>query len=140
MEIHTTNQTLDGRSLGNNGQTNKTCIMYERNKRALYRPMYEEVLRTFLVEVESTLNSRPLTSLSDDYNDLLVLISNHLLTSKLTKYFGSSEFPQSGINSRKRWKSVQALANMFWTRFIKEYLPTLQERKKMEQDYWKLRY
>ena len=25
---------------------------------------------------------------------------------------------------------MQALANMFWTRFIKEFLPTLQERKK----------
>ena len=33
------------------------------------RPIYEEVLRTFLVEVESTLNSRPLTSISEDYND-----------------------------------------------------------------------
>ena len=70
------------------------------------RPMYEEVLRTFLVEVESTLNSRPLSSLSDDYNDLQVLTLNHFLTGKLTKYFESSEFPQSGINSRKRWKSV----------------------------------
>ena len=59
-----------------------------------------------------------------------MLTPNHFLTGKLTKYFGSSEFPQSDINSQKRWKSVQALANMFWTRFIKEYLPTLQERKK----------
>ena len=91
--------------------------------------MYEEVLRTFLVEVESTLTSRALTSLSNNYNDLQVLTPNHFLTGKLTKYFGNSEFPQSNINSRKRWKSVQALANMFWTRFIKEYLPTLQERK-----------
>ena len=110
-------------------------IMVKLTKRALKtvtndRPMYEEVLRTFLVEVESTLNSRPLTSISDDYNDLQVLTPNHFLTGKLTKYFSSNEFPQSDINSRKRWKSVQALANMFWTRFIKEYLPTLQERKK----------
>ena len=104
-------------------------IMVKLTKRALKtvtndRPMYEEVLRTFLVEVESTLNSRPLTSISDDYNDLQVLTPNHFLTGKSTKYFSSD------INSRKRWKSVQALTNMFWTRFIKEYLPTLQERKK----------
>ena len=50
-------------------------IMVKLTKRALKsvtndRPMYEEVLRTFLVKVESTLNSRPLTSISDDYNDL----------------------------------------------------------------------
>ena len=93
------------------------------------RPMYEEVLRAFLVEVESTLNSRPLTSISDDYNDLQVLTPNHFLSGKLIKYFSSNKFPQSDINSRKCWKSVQALANMFWTRFIKDYLPTLQERK-----------
>ena len=59
-----------------------------------------------------------------------MLTPNHFLTGKLTKYFGSSEFPQSDINSQKRRKSVKSLANMFWTRFIKEYLPTLQERKK----------
>ena len=124
MEIHTTNQLLDGMRLGNNG--NNTYI---KNCNCKDRPMYEEVLRTFLVEVESTLTSRALTSLSNNYNDLQVLTPNHFLTGKLTKYFGNSEFPQSNINSRKRWKSVQALANIFWTRFIKEYLPTLQERK-----------
>ena len=73
--------------------------------------------------------NRSLTSLSDDYNDLQVLTPKHFLTGKVTKYFGSSEFPRSDINSRKCWKSVQVLANMFWTRFIKEYLPILQERK-----------
>ena len=76
-----------------------------------------------------------LISISDDYNDFQVLIPNYFLTDKLTTYFSSNEFPQSEINSRKRWKSVQTLANMFWTRFIKEYLLTLQDRKKMEQDY-----
>ena len=120
-------------------------IMVKLTKRALKtvtndRPMYEEVLRTFLIEVESTLNSQPLTSISDDHNDLQVLTPNHFLTSKLTKYFSSNKFPQSDISSRKCLKSVQALANMFWMRFIKEYLPTLQETKKMEQDYYKLCY
>ena len=57
-------------------------IMVKLTKRALKfvtkdRAMYEEVLRTFLVEeVESTLNSQLLTSASDDYNDLQVLIPN----------------------------------------------------------------
>ena len=110
-------------------------IMVKLTKHALKTvtkdsPMYEEVLRTFLVEVESTLNSPPLTSISDDYNDLQVLTPHHFLTGKLTKYFSSNEFPQSDINSRKHWKAEQALANMVWARFIKEHLPTLQDRKK----------
>ena len=36
------------------------------------RPIYEDALVTFSAEVENTLNSRPLTSLSDDPNDLCV--------------------------------------------------------------------
>ena len=109
-------------------------IMVKLTKRALKtvtndRPMYEEVLRTFLVEVESTLNSRPLTSISDDYNDLQVLTPNHFLTGKLTKYFSSNEFPRSDINSRKRWKSVQALANMFWTRVLRVFTNASREKK-----------
>ena len=106
-------------SLGNIDQTKKTCI----------KKFYEDVLKTILVEVESTLNSRLLTSISNDYNDLQVLTSNHFLTVKLTKYFSSNKFSQSDINSRKCWKSIQALANMFWARFIKVYLPALQEEK-----------
>ena len=108
--------------------------MVKLTKRALKtvtndRPMYEEVLRTFLAEVESTLNSPPLTSIRNDYNDLQVLTPHHFLTGKLTKYFSSNEFPQSDINSRKHWKSEQAPANMVWARFINEYLPTLQDRE-----------
>ena len=110
-------------------------IMIKLTKRALRtvtndRPMYEEVLRGFIAEVESTLNSRPLTSLSDDPDDVQVLTSNHFLIGKMVKHFNNNEFSSRDINSRKRWRSVQALANMFWVRFIKEYLPTLQERKK----------
>lgn len=41
------------------------------------RPMYEEVLRTFFIEVESKLNSRPLTLLGDDHNDTQTLTLNH---------------------------------------------------------------
>ena len=101
-------------------------IMVKLTKQALEtvtndRPMYEKVLRTFLVEVESMLNSRPVTSISDYYNDLQVLTPNRFLTDKLTNYFSSDEFPQSDINRRKRWKSLQALAYIFWTRFIKDY-------------------
>ena len=110
-------------------------IMIKLTKRALRmvtndRPMYEEVLRTFIAEVESTLNSQPLTSLSDDPDEVQVLTPNHFLIGKMVKHVNNNEFPSRDINSCKCWRSVQALAKMFWARFIKEYLPTLQERKK----------
>jgi hypothetical protein len=31
---------------------------------------------------------------------------------------------------RNEWKRVQVLASMFWSRWRKEYLPQLQQRKK----------
>ena len=43
------------------------------------RPVYEEPLRTFLIDVKFTLNSRPLLPLSDDINDLHALTPNHFL-------------------------------------------------------------
>ena len=37
------------------------------------------------------------------------------------------------INSTKLWRQSQALANFFWRRFTKEYLPSLIERKKWKE-------
>ena len=34
------------------------------------------------------------------------------------------------VYSRKRWRRVQFLANQFWCRWRKEYVPLLQERSK----------
>ena len=41
---------------------------------------------------------------------------------------GNPEEPE--LYARKRWKHVQVLADMFWTRWRKEYLVNLQERQK----------
>ena len=35
----------------------------------------------------------------------------------------------------KQWRQVQALANRFWSRWSREYLPTLQCRKKWTKSY-----
>ena len=34
------------------------------------------------------------------------------------------------VYSRKRWRRVQYLANLFWKRWVKEYIPILQKRQK----------
>ncbi|XP_063044225.1 uncharacterized protein LOC134438561 [Engraulis encrasicolus] len=36
----------------------------------------------------------------------------------------------SDVYIRRRWKQVQYLANLFWSRWTREYLPLLQERQK----------
>ena len=54
------------------------------------RPVYEESLRTLLIDVEFTLNSSSLLPLSDDINDLDALTPNHFLIGTRPLYFNSN--------------------------------------------------
>lgn len=41
-------------------------------------------------------------------------------------------YPETDILSRRRWRHSQILADQFWAKFIKEYLPGLQTRQKWQ--------
>ena len=89
----------------------------------------EETLTTLLCEIESILNNRPLTPLSCDPADPEPLTPNHLLnlgTDCVAMPFGLVDRGDSC--SRKRWKQVRYLSEVFWRRWRAEYLPLLQER------------
>ena len=90
----------------------------------------EESLHTFLCEVESIVNQRPLTPSSDDIRDYEALTPNHVLIGNHSQSFSPGHFIDDEIDYKRKWRSVQAAANMFWNRWIKEYLPTLQIRPK----------
>ena len=94
------------------------------------RTVTEETLSTFLTEVESIVNSRPLTASSDDINDLLPLTPNHFLIGRSSPSDQLVNVSENDVNSRTKWKAAQSLTNMFWNRWIKEYLPSLTCRKK----------
>ena len=90
----------------------------------------EESLHTILCEVEAILNSRPITKASTDPNDLEALTPNHLLLLKTAPSMPPGQFQQDDIYARRRWRQVQFMADLFWKRWVKEYLPQLQERQK----------
>lgn len=90
----------------------------------------EETLHTVLCEVESILNSRPITKESLDPNDLEALTPNHLLLLKTKPCLPPGLFQREDTYARRRWKQVQYMADLFWKRWTKEYLPQLQERQK----------
>ena len=85
----------------------------------------DEALYTFLCEIESILNHRPLTAVSDDINDYDSLTPNHYLTGTDTPNLSPGKFENKEIDFRKKWRAVQAATNMFWRRWTKEYLPLL---------------
>ncbi|XP_072050041.1 uncharacterized protein [Amphiura filiformis] len=90
----------------------------------------EEQLYTLLCEVETTINSRPLTLASDDPKDLDVITPNHLLQLKSPESFPPGKFVEQDQYARHRWRQVQYLADFFWKRWTKEYLSMLQQRQK----------
>ncbi|XP_048014095.1 DLA class I histocompatibility antigen, A9/A9 alpha chain-like isoform X2 [Megalobrama amblycephala] len=90
----------------------------------------KEGLHMHLCEVESVINGRPITRSSMGPNDLEALTPNHLLLLKTQPSFPPGLFQKEDIYVRRRWRQVQYMADLFWRRWLKEYLPQLQERQK----------
>ena len=104
-------------------------------KSALYttvgaQTLQEEVLRTVLVEVEGILNSKPLGYVPSDVSDPDPVTPNCLLMGRLDGSLPQVVYPKEELLSRRRWRHSQVLADHFWSRFIRLYLPGLQLRQK----------
>lgn len=104
-------------------------------KSALYtcvgaQPVHEDVLLTVLLEVEAILNSKPLGYVSADIADIDPVTPNSLLMGRPDGSLPQVVYPERELLSRRRWRHSQVLADQFWSRFIREYLPGLQTRQK----------
>ncbi|UYV63001.1 hypothetical protein LAZ67_2002800 [Cordylochernes scorpioides] len=86
---------------------------------------YEELL-TLLAQIEACLNSRPLTFVSNDPNDLTALTPGHFLIGNAIRHDAESD--HSALNLRSRWDLIQPQRDYFWNRWSCEYLH--QERRK----------
>ena len=93
------------------------------------RLMHQEELRTMLVVAEGIVNSRPLTPCSSDPRDLEPLTPNHLLLLR-----GGADFPFTRLgedyDAVKGWKFAREVSEMFWHRWVTEYLTLLQARRR----------
>lgn len=108
-------------------------------KTALYATLKEqspkeETLKTLLAEAEHTVNSRPLTHVSADPRDQEALTPNHFLIGASSGSAVTGRFNTSDLCSRKQWRVSQSLADQFWRRWVREYLPTLIPRKIWNED------
>ncbi|GFW40650.1 uncharacterized protein TNCV_2835941 [Trichonephila clavipes] len=88
-----------------------------------------EELVTLVTQIEACLNSRPLTPLSNDPQDLQPLTPGHFLIGAPMASF-PEEVPSQPACLKKRWNLIQHLRSQFWRRWHLKYLNQLQQRTK----------
>ena len=109
-------------------------LMVRSCKRVFYtilgsRKLTDEILNTSMCLVESSLNSRPLTPVSDDPDSLEASTPNHFLLGQHSLTFPSLRSSEN-YSHAKRYARAQSYANAIWQRWLSEYVPTLNKRFK----------
>ncbi|XP_076656367.1 uncharacterized protein LOC143361012 [Halictus rubicundus] len=89
-----------------------------------------EVFNTYIIEIEAILNSRPLTPLSSDPNDLSALTPAHFLIGESLTNIPERDVSDIATNRLSVWEHIQKMKQHFWTRWYKEYLNELNIRSK----------
>ncbi|GFU95958.1 integrase catalytic domain-containing protein [Trichonephila clavipes] len=90
-----------------------------------------EEFETFLTQIEACLNSRPLTPISNDPNDLSTLTPDgHFIIGRPLTSIPEHNYIDSNNSYLTRWQQNQKLVQQFWKSWHKEYLTGLQQRSK----------
>ncbi|XP_058824524.1 uncharacterized protein LOC131685097 [Topomyia yanbarensis] len=99
----------------------------------------DEGLQTLVVEAESVVNSRPLTYLPLESEETEALTPNHflLLSSNGMKQMNDEDEGPRQFNESVRcrilgdsWEQIQHQLNVFWGRWLVEYLPVIRRQPK----------
>lgn len=93
-------------------------------------PLTFEDFYTLLTQIESILNSRPLTPITNDIDDLTVLTPAHFLIGRSFSGIPDPDYSPIPISRLDRYQHLQQMAGHFWNRWSKEYISELQVRNK----------
>lgn len=89
-----------------------------------------EELCTVLYEIESILNSRPLTPLSTDINDYSYLTPGHFLIGTALNALPQKDVLDTPLNRLSFWNICCNMYQNYWKVWTKSYLNVLQSRPK----------
>ncbi|XP_062707477.1 uncharacterized protein LOC134288004 [Aedes albopictus] len=90
----------------------------------------DEVLRSTLAEIENLINSRPLTHVPVDDPEAPVLTPNHFILGSSSGLKPASRLDDRALILRRSWRQSQREADLFWQRWLRDYLPVLTKRTK----------
>lgn len=93
-----------------------------------------EEFYTLLTQIESVLNSRPLTPMSSDPNDLLPICPSHFLIGRSLTSVVNPDVRHIPDNRLSNYQRLQQLQQHFWQRWSREYISELQARRKNTHD------
>ena len=89
-----------------------------------------DVFSTIVIETESLVNARPLTHVRSDIEDEDPLTPNHFLIGRAFPNVPACVFKETPTIQTKTWTQVRQRFEAIWKRLLKEYIPTLNTRKK----------
>ncbi|CAG7732770.1 unnamed protein product [Allacma fusca] len=90
---------------------------------------YED-MHTVTSQIEACLNSRPLTQLSSDPNDLTALTPGHFLIGEALTAVPEQNQIDEAPSQLSPWRIMQRVVQHFWRRWSSEYIARLQQRPK----------
>ena len=93
-----------------------------------------EEFYTLLKQIESCLNSRPLIPLTEDPSDNLFLSPSVILTQAESSILPEPNYLEQKIPPLQRYKLVQQMLQNWWRQWSQEYLQTLQQRHKWQNE------
>ncbi|KAG1713967.1 RNA-directed DNA polymerase from mobile element jockey [Nymphon striatum] len=92
----------------------------------------DDVMNTFFCQVEAIVNTKPISPLHNRSNDEPALRPIDFIVPKCS--IASLPIDASTVNCyTKAWKRVHAMLDCFWRRWLRSYLPLLQQRSKWWQ-------
>ncbi|XP_058810951.1 uncharacterized protein LOC131675822 [Topomyia yanbarensis] len=97
---------------------------------------YED-MATLLTQVECCLNSRPLTQISDDPNDLQPLTPGHFLVGTAMQAVPSTDYTQTAIGRLNLWETVQRRLQDLETMEDRISGPTTRKNQVVETSCWR---
>lgn len=89
-----------------------------------------EEFQTISIQIEGVLNSRPLTPLSSDFENLEVLTPGHFLIGRPINALPEPYFIDTRDNLLNNWEKLQKMVQQIWKNWTNSYLSHLQQRTK----------
>lgn len=94
---------------------------------------YEE-LSTVLTQIEAILNSRPISPLSENAEDLDILTPGHFLVGSALTAPIEPDLLNENVNRLSKWQVCSRMKQEFWNKWSNDYISSLQIRSKWKKE------